>query len=279
MKILRVAMNITLCFIMIVLLSLTQIGLFDLMAVQSDRVDGIHISNGDDDVVGYFDSYEFWATDISTGLKVGAKYRVRNFFAWRWWKNSTKWIDVTLDAVIASVKPIFTPIAQVNAIADYYGKSIDDFYSELLHEYESEDELKAALYEVYVIYGKGYGAIPSILEGYEYPSDKIEKTDSVIASVGKDTAYARWVRNNKNLYNTIWKLTKYNHNDGETYAKYYNKFLVKYENGSISIKPAVMVLYYLNFLSIVLAVVFVIKYPIGLFQAKISYHRHPKDDD
>ena len=279
MKLLRIVMNITLCLVMIVLLSLTQIGLFDLMAAQSPRVDGIHISNGDDSVVGYFDSYEFWGTDIATGLKVGAKYRVRNIFAWKWWKNGTKWIDVTIDAVVATVKPIFAPVAQVNALADYYGKNIDDFYSELLPEYDSEEDLKAALYEVYVIYAKGYGAAPLCLEGYEYPTERAEKTDSVIASVGKDTAYARWVRNNSDLYNTIWKLSKYNHNNGETYAKFYNKFLVKYEDGSITIKPAVMVLYYLNFLAVVLAVAFVIKYPIGLFQAKISYHRHPKDDD
>ena len=279
MKLLRIAMNITLCFILIILLSLVQIGLFDLMAAQSDRVDAIHISNGDDNNVGYFDSYEFWATDISTGLEVGAKYRVRNIFAWRWWKNGTKWLDVTIDAVIASVKPILTPIAQVNAVADYYGKTIDDFYTALISEYNSEEDLKAAIYELYVIYGKGYGDASTILEGYEYPADRLEKTQGVINSVGIDTAYARWVRNNKDLYNTVWKLTKYNHNNGETYAKYYNKFLVKYDDGSVSIKPAVLVLYYLNFLAIVLAVTFVIKYPIGLFQAKISYHRHPGDDD
>ncbi len=279
MKILRVFMNILLCVIMIFLLTLTQIGLFDLMAAQSPRVDGIHIATSEDDSVGYFDSYGFWGTDIKTGLEIGAKYRVRNIFAWRWWKNGTKWIDVTIDAVVATFKPIFVPVAQVNAVADYYGKNISDFYSSLISEYESEEDLKAALYEVYVVYGKGYCEIPVELEGYAYPVEKLEKINILIKEVGIDTAYARWVRNNSELYNTIWKLTKYNHNNGETYAKYYNKFLVKYENGEVAIKPAVMVLYYLTTLSIILSIIFVIKYPIGLFQAKISYHRHPRDDD
>ena len=279
MKLLRIFMNILMCLILIVLLSLTQIGLFDIMAAQSSRVDGIHISTSDNSDVGYFDAYSFWATDIKTGLDVGAKYRVRNIFAWRWWKNGTKWVDVTLDAVISTVKPIFVPIAQVNAIADYYGKNISDFYTELLTEYESEEDLKAALYEVYVIYEKGYGDIPIELEGYEYPAEKLDKINTVIDDVGIDTAYARWVRNNGDLYNTIWKLAKYNHNNGETYEKYYNKFLVTYDDGSVAIKPAIMVLYYLTTLSIILAVVFVIKYPIGLFQAKISYHKHPKEED
>ena len=275
MKLLRVFLNIVLCLVLAILLSFTQIGIFDLMAAQSPRVSGIHISAGNDDEIGYFDAYSFWGTDISTGLEVGAKYRIRNWFAWSWWKTGMKWADVALDAVIASVKPIFTPVAQVNALADYYGRNITDFYPELLEHYGSEENLKKALYEVYCIFGRGYGDIPEILNDYDYGIENRSKIDSSIERDGLETIYARWVRNNGELYNTIWKLQKYNIDGGQRYAKYYNKFVVELSDGSRSIEPAVMVLYYQNLLSIALAIFFVIKYPIGLFQAKFSYHRHP----
>ena len=279
MKLLRIFLNIVLCVTIATLLSFTQIGIFDLMAAQSPRVDGIHISAGQDDEIGYFDAYGFWGTDISTGLEVGAKYRIRNWFAWSWWKTGMKWADVALDAVIASVKPIFAPVAQVNALADYYGRHIEDFYPELLEEYGSEEALKKALYEVYCIYGKGYGDVPAILDGYEYSIEERSKIDNIINNDGFETAYARWVRNNKELYNTIWKLQKYNIDGGQRYASYYSKFIVELSDGGRSIEPAVMVLYYQNLLSVALAIFFVIKYPIGLFQAKFSYKRHPGKED
>ena len=280
MKALQIFLNILLCVVLAILLSFTQIGLFDLMAAQSPRVSGIHISAGDDEEIGYFDAYAFWGTDIATGLKTGAKYRIRNWFAWSWWKTGMKWADVALDAVISSVKPIFVQVAQVNAFADYYGKDIDDFYQYLIdEEYGSEEALKKALYEVYCIYGRGYGEKPEILDGYEYSIEEKSKIDNVINTSGFETSYARWVRNNSELYNTIWKLSKYNADNGNVYRSYYNKFIVELSDGSRSIEPAVMVLYYQNILSVGLAIFFVIKYPIGLFQAKITYKRHRRHED
>lgn len=279
MRLLRLFLNITLCIVLAILLSFTQIGIFNIMAAQSQRVSSIHISAGDEEEIGYFDAYGFWGTDISTGLQVGAKYRIRNWFAWSWWKTGMRWADVALDATIASVKPIITPIAQVNAVADYYGRDITDFYPQLTEKYGSEENMKKALYEAYCIFGRGYGDVPAILDGYEYNIEDRSKIENIINNDGFETAYARWVRNNKELYNTIWKLQKYNIDGGQRYAKYYNKFIVDIVDGSRAIEPAVMVLYYQNILSVALAVIFVIKYPIGLFQAKITYKRHPREDD
>jgi hypothetical protein len=271
LKIMRFFINFVFCMIVILFLTLAQIGMFDLMALQSNRVDAIHIATGSDEEVGYFDSYGFWGTDIGAGMSAGAKYRVRNLFAWKWWKVSMKYVDIAIDFVISAVKPILVPVAQINAVADYYGMTMDDFVLDIIDMYGSETEAKDALYELYVIHGRGFGTMPGCLEGYEYSdAEELAEIRSVIDSVGSETAYARWVRNNKKLYNINWKLSKYNINNGETYAKYANKFLENPGTDTVYIKPAAVVLYYQTLLAIILGILFVIKYPINLFQARFS---------
>lgn len=56
MRLLRVFLNIVLCVVLAIMLSFTQIGIFNIMAVQSPRVSAIHISAGDDEEIGYFDA-------------------------------------------------------------------------------------------------------------------------------------------------------------------------------------------------------------------------------
>ena len=80
-----------------------------------------------------------------------------------------------------------------------------------------------------------------------------------------ETDFAKWVRNNKELYNHNWKLTKYNCG---SYNTYFTKFIMVDNDGTRHIKPAVIALYYQQYVAIIIAFVFVRKYPINFVQGK-----------
>lgn len=265
MKFLRFLCNVLLFFGVLIGISLVQIGVYDICAAQSDDVDGIHILAPDEESVAYFDSYTFWAEDIVTGFKQPAKYRVRNWVGADWWKKGMAWADYGIDFVIASIKPIVVPVAQTNAIKNYYGYNINHFdeYS-LKFVYETEEEYNNALYEVYVIFDEGYGEAMTCGEN-PVPIEEWVYTGSYEGD-GNEYDYGRWVNKNKKLYNNIWKLEKYNCG---TYDKYYDKFISD-ENGVRHIKTAAVVLYYQQYVSIVIALIFVIKYPVNFLQGKYT---------
>lgn len=265
MKVLRFFCNVLLFFAVLIGISLVQIGVYDICASQSDDVSGIHILAPDDESVAYFDSYTFWAEDIGTGFKQPAKYRVRNWVGADWWKKGMGWLDTGIDFAIAAVKPIVVPIAQVNAVKNYYGYDINHFdeYS-LKYVYGSEEAYNNALYEVYVIFDKGYGDAmtvgenPVAIQDYTYTGS--------YEGDGNECDYARWVAKNKQLYNNIWKLEKYNCG---TYDKYFKKF-ISVDGDVRHIKTAAVVLYYQQYVSIVIALIFVIKYPINFLQGRYT---------
>jgi len=84
-----------------------------------------------------------------------------------------------------------------------------------------------------------------------------------------DPAYGCWVSKNYTVYNYEWKIEKYNYADEATgpkiYKHYYNSFI---ENDSI--RTPVVVLYSQFTVSLILAFYFVSKYPINMFQARLS---------
>ena len=265
MKFLRFLCNFLLFFVYLIGVSLVQIGVYDLSAAQSEDVDGIHILAPNDSSIAYFDSYTFWADDIKENIKQPAKYRVRNWVGADWWKNGMGWLDKGIDVVIGVVKPIVVPIAQINAVKNYYGRDIK-YFEEVLVKYsygESEEAYNNALYEVYVIYDMGYGnattaGINSIpIEDYQYTGNLAENSSA---------EYARWVRDNKTMYNHIWKLNKYN---SPTYTKYFNKFITE-KDGVRGIKTASIVLYYQGIVSFVVALFFICKFPINFVQGKYT---------
>ena len=274
MKFLRFLCNLLMFIALTVGISIIQIGLYNLTALQSENISEIKLSASEETDIAYFDNYSFWAEDIGENLKSEPKYRIRNWSSWSWWKKGMGWADKSLDFVIAVVKPIAVPVAQVNAVNNYYGYDINDFEEYLLAEYETEEKLNNALYEVYVIYEMGYAEAYTVGENrvpiseYHYTgSEKVEDEQSV--------EYARWVKRNGKLYNTIWKLKKYN---SETYDKYFKKFIdyntVVNEDGSVDytnrhIKTPVTVMYYQQFVSLIIALAFCLKYPIALGQMKI----------
>lgn len=268
MKILRLICNILLFFVVVMGISVVQIGVYDLTAAQSDDVEGIHILSPDDESVAYFDTYAFWAEDIVENFKQPTKYRVRNWVNADWWKKGMKWADVGIDAVIAATKPILVPVAQVNAVRNYYGYDINEFDEYFLkYVYDNEEEYNNALYEVYVIYGKGYGTAMTAGEN-PIPINEYEYTGGYVGDA-TEVDYARWVNKNKQLYNNIWKLQKYN---SDTYKEYFTKFII--DDGDVRhIKVATVVLYYQQYVSIILALIFVIKYPIMLGQIRVEGKR------
>ena len=271
MKFLRFLCNLLMFIAITFGLSCIQVGLFDISAAQSSDVNAIHISSGDDSEIGYLDSYTFWIDDIKTNYTQDAKYRVRNWASWGWWKTGMAWADYVVDGTLATFKPILVPIAQVNATMIYYDKCINDFNSELVRAYNSEEEINNALYELYVIYSEYAYTGKDV-----YTVDLDNSGDSVLISEyeysgseegGDKVAYARWVRNNKVLYNNDWKLNKYNCG---TYDKYFTKFITTSESGERHIKAAVIVLYYQQYVSLIIALIFVIKFPINFLQGKYT---------
>lgn len=284
MRFLRFLCNVLMFIAITIGVSVVQVGLYNVTALQSKQIDEIHLSAADDTEIAYFDNYAFWIGDIKENLNQDPKYRVTNWASWGWWKTGMRWADTAVDTVIAVVKPIVVPVAQVNAINTYYGYDVNDFESYLLMSYDnSEEKVNNALYEVYVIFDKGYGENAYTVGEVSLPISEYAYTGSVEVKDSLEVEYARWVNKNKNLYNTIWKLNKYN---SETYDKYFKKFIsfevqkneddtVEYVNRNI--KTPVTVMYYQQFVSLILALVFVIKYPIALGNGRIEGRKKRKD--
>lgn len=272
MKVLRFFCNLLYCIVLCFGISVVQVGMYDIVASQSSSVEGIHLSENEDTDTTYFDSYAFWATDIKTNYKQDAKYRVRNWFSWKWWKNGMGWADSVVDTVIATVKPIVVPVAQVNAVKEHYGRDLNYFSNVIRESYSSDEEFNNALYEMNVYFGEYSQMYDSenikiynedgLISEYTYTGDFVitEETDL-------EYEYKKWIRNNKQLYNINWKLNKYN--CGE-YDKYFTKFISESDSGERYINTAVIVLYYQQYVSIIIAIFFVCKYPISLLQSRLE---------
>jgi hypothetical protein len=289
MKALRVLVNTVFCLFLIVVILLTQALVFDLLSVQSSDVDPI-LPVGDEESVGILDLFTLWGTDIGTnvGLSVhgGAKYRVRNWFNTKWWRGGTGWVDVCVDLVAGIVKPVVVPIAQINAIERYTGRTMADFildddlvfviqkegdyaskeavYDDLLHYYTAihPSEFTVEIYNAFVEKGVISTEIP--YESYKSASD-----------VSKDV-YEEWIRDHKAVYNNLWKLTKYNNG---SYNKYLNKFVHIDDDGDRLIKSTAVVLCLSFYISIILAIFFVIRFPINFFQGRYTGRCLREDGD
>jgi len=184
------------------------------------------------------------------------------------------WADYALDAVIGVVKPIVVPIAQVNAVMDYTNRDISDFTDYLKSIYKDEESINNALYEVYVLYEKGYGK--AYIVEYDLETRDLQPTKKPISTwnyTGDENTnkkeltevdYAKWVRGNKALHNTIWKLTKYN---GDDYKRYFTKFITE-KDGVRYINSATIVLFYQGVVSLICAIIFDLKYPIAFTQGR-----------
>lgn len=283
MRFLRFLCNVLMFIAICIGISVTQVCLYNVTALQSENIPEIQLSASEETDIAYFDNYSFWAEDIGENLKMPAKYRIRNWASWKWWKNGMGWADKALDTVIAVAKPIIVPVAEVNAVNNYFGYDINDFERYLLIEYETDEALNNALYEVYVIYDKGYGEAYTVGEN-SMPIEEYSYTGSLEIKDSIDVEYARWVKRNGRLYNTLWKLTKYN---SETYDKYFKKFIdhevVVGEDGKVEyvnrhIKTAVTVMYYQQFVSLIISLIFVIKYPIALGQGRFVGRRRREEN-
>lgn len=310
MKFLRFLCNLCLFFFTTIMISFVQVGCYDIVASQDNF--GLDKNNGSsveiitviptDDKVEFIDTFKFWGTDITTGVKSEPKYRIRSWGDWEWWSKNMKWADVALDTTIASVKPIFTPIAQINAIKDYYLTDIYDI-STVYHRSSYDVVSDEKLYEMYVLFpnftygdntanllkGSNGNLISSfdynssnssekffkfVDEEYYYENTKIGNYDDLLNWCSNETNYIRWAKRNKVAYNVDWKLQKYNQ---EEYTKYYKKFIFSETvkdttTGAVyevrTIKSSVVALNFIQFTSIIIALVFVIKYPVSLLQAR-----------
>ena len=175
MRFLRFLCNFLLFLIVALGISMVQMVAYDAIAAQSNDVLAVHILPQDENHVAIYDNYSFTATDIKVGIQQNPKYRIRSIC--NGWEGM-RWADTCLDVVIASVKPVVVPVAQLNALKNYHGSTIndEDFETYLLSAYESEAELNNALYEAYVIYDEGYGEAYTVdgtmrIEEYTYTGE------------------------------------------------------------------------------------------------------------
>ena len=300
MKFLRFLCNFLMFFAVTFAVSCVQVGLFDVVAAQSPDVKAIHIVPVNDTAVAYLDSYAFSFEDIKENYKQEPKYRIRNWASANWWKKGMKWADVALDATIATFKPVVVPIAQVNAVMNYHGYSINQYNSDLIKKYGNYKSANDALYQLYEVFDMGYGechmigsdgmSTPDLISAWETSyyerlaagnvdvhSKDIEfyNDPSILAGESLYCQYSRWVSRNKPLYNNNWKLQKYN---ASVYKKYFKKFIsyseVVNEDGEVigytdrHIKAATTVLYYQQYVAIIVSLVFVIKFPINFVSGR-----------
>lgn len=285
MKILRFLCNVVLFFAVSFAVSVIQVGSFDLLAAQSSDLEAIHIS-ADDEHVGYIDSYVFWGTDIGAGVTNEPKTRIRNWSNADWWIKGTKWADYALDTTIAIFKPIIVPIAQVNAVREFYGVTIDSFSAGILDGYKDTEEANNALWELYYINDYGYGDPAEVHQitvdekGNAVLSEKLLSewvyTGSFEAEGYDEVTYVKWADKNKKLANYTWKLLKYNCG---AYDRFFTKFVSVDATGSRHIKAAVVVLYYQNFVAMIIALIFVIKYPVNILQYSYTGKKHKRRDE
>ena len=320
MKLLRGFLNVLLCIVMAIVITLAQMGIFGLIAAQSKKVDGVHITTTSENV-SYWDAYGFWGTSVATACneikEEGPKYRVRNWFSWSWWKDGTKFIDTGIDYVVAVIKPVIVPIAEIDSLATYKNQSMNtllltpvfddennvvgyELSESVVKAYKTKKLAYAQLYEYFICYNtveitseiwdvvktgmleNGYNTTDAIksentakLTIANYLGDATPGTD------GKTSAdYGRWVRNNSTVYNHVYKLHKYN---SESYDPYVKKFLIETQNAdgtySYIIKTPAVVLYSMIYISLILAIAFVICYPVALIQAKITGKRQKNGED
>lgn len=264
MKFLRFICNFLLYIVTMAAICLVQVGGYDLVACQDnyglDKETSVEVINviPSEDHVEFIDTFTFWATDISTGVHTPAKYRIRSWGN-GWWAKNMGWADTALDTVIAVGKPIFVPIAQVNALKDYY---ITDDYT-IVDIYKKAGIDDAQIYEMYVVfadYTYDSDEIREYISDYDYSS-----YEGTHYETGDETQYLSWVKEHGNAFNVDWKIQKYNQ---EAYKKYFRKFIYSNGEGVRTIKSSIINLYYIQLASAILALIFVIKYPVSLLQLK-----------
>jgi hypothetical protein len=106
--------------------------------------------------------------------------------------------------------------------------------------------------------------------GVEMPSFEYYSLNS---DVSKD-AYGAWVREHKSIYNNLWKINKYNNG---LYDKYLSKFIHVDDDGDRTLKATSTVLCLSFYISIILSIFFVIKFPINFFQGRYTGRRLRED--
>lgn len=159
--------------------------------------------------------------------------------------------------------------------------TINDFEDYLLKYYPDETAANDGLYELYTFYpdeGRAFGEC--FIIGTDRPISEWKDNYESRHSDDSIKSYNVWLveKGNNQLYNTTWKLNKYN---APAYKTYFNKFIMNAEdineqrkNGvhveakDIHIKPAAVILYYQSYVSLIVGIIFVKKYPINLFSAR-----------
>jgi hypothetical protein len=257
MRFLRAIANIFLFAFVMFATQLIGVGAYNLVAIQDNNYSNVGTAeaitltySSTSDRVSYWQFYTFWIDDINVSEHQEPHYSVRNWVNNGNWKKGMKWADITNNAVAGVAKSTFAPISDVASIG-YFKDIVWDATDpdQKVIDYISEKDTKATKADII---------------------ESIKNLDVEDPSFNSSLDYE--------VFKCYLKVVKYN---DEIYGKYSNFYNVDKTTGEIiDVKTSVYVLYAIYYLSIIVAIVFISKYPVTLIQARIvGKHHHGHEDD
>lgn len=269
---------------------------YTVVAFQADDSSARFSFVNKDDRVWMFDNYSYWGTDISNSVTSTTlpqpKLRVALWFDWSWWRTSMSNIDkYVVNPVTAAVKPVITPISCADEIKTYYGKDLSDFTEYVNSTNSTVTQFETLMLDYYGIVVEtesvkdsagntvakkiSHDELKRIVDNYNVSlyrlvdQDLDENGSKDIYDVADDYNY---------YYQLMYKLTRYNatkdkyiseeNPEGYVYYKWYKKFVIETANGGRTLSTAVYALYTLNFVNILLAIMYCWLNPIGIAPSK-----------
>lgn len=226
------------------------------------------------DRVSQFDAYEFIAVDLATNYVKddSVKFRIRSLINAEWWIKGMKWADYALDGVIALAKPVLVPVAQVDNLKEYRDIEGRDFIEnlELIYSKSYPTNADVKLKEDLIRLGEvRYDDLVkyNLLTDVEvYVGEVIIKQEVVT-----ELEFAKFADKSPKVYNEFWKVQKYNH-------KFYDNIHLRLiEDDTVRVET--LVLFTIQYVSLISAIIFVRLYPVTLIQARITGRKRKNKED
>lgn len=249
MKFVKFVLNTILFAAIIFFMSLMSYGVSWILTAQSgEDTASINLVNTEDSkAASYQDAFTWYVVEIKSNFEDEAKYRVRNWVSWEWYKTSVGYgIDVAVDKVVAVCSPIVLPLWNISQLQKYY---IVDY------TYISSEDVQPYSSTIKYVEGKFAEEIDAKhVTGYTETALKSYETQ---VKTGEIT-FGAWVDNYPDVYETMFRIAKYNRGnaEGKNFEKMFNKLITTDYDGSRHINPSVYVLYINIVIDIIVSVWF-----------------------
>lgn len=280
MRLTRLIVNILQLVFVYIILCVVTFGTYTLMAYQADDESARFTFTNQDDRVWMLDNYAYWGTDIGSSFVntelPQPKLRVALWFDWDWWRNSMSYVDMyVVNPVVSAVKPVVTPISCADEIKTYYGKNIADFADYINYGNDTVTKFESFALTYYDILIETENVV---IDGNPRKIITQEELNKYANCFDLHTLVNQDMDNNGSkdiydladdynyFYQLLYKLTRYNKTsekyiseanpEGYVYYRWYNKFVIETADGDRTLATAVYALYTLNFVNIILALVY-----------------------